>query len=183
MVRSGSSASINVGTEIPTLSSTTQGVGSGGIGSNLIPVQQVSYRSTGVSLSITPIVYAGRRIDLQVSQQVSQAQENTTSAISSPMIMNRQIDTQLSLSDGHTILLGGMISNNRSDGWDGIPILSDLPIIGQLFRVDKTTVDRTELVIMITPYVIDDDAEAIAITESIIQKLQLLPKSLSHTTK
>ncbi|MCK5523279.1 MAG: type II secretion system protein GspD [Thiomargarita sp.] len=183
MVRSGSSASINVGTEIPTLSSTTQGVGSGGIGNNLIPVQQVSYRSTGVSLSITPIVYAGRRIDLQVSQQVSQAQENTTSAISSPMIMNRQIDTQLSLSDGHTILLGGMISNNRSDGWDGIPILSDLPIIGQLFRVDKTTVDRTELVIMITPYVIDDDAEAIAITESIIQKLQLLPKSLSHTTK
>jgi general secretion pathway protein D len=74
-----------------------------------------------------------------------------------------------------------MITNNRSDGWDGIPILSDLPIIGQLFRVDKTTVDRTELVIMITPYVIDDDAEAIAITESIQQKLQLLPKSLSRT--
>jgi len=68
-----------------------------------------------------------------------------------------------------------LISNNSSDGWRGVPILSDIPFIGQLFRVNKKTADRTELIIMITPYVIDNDAEAKAISETIRQRLELLP--------
>ena len=173
MVRSGSSASIDIGTEIPTL--TSQTTSNQQIGGNSAVLQQVQYRRTGILLDITPVVYAGRRVDLQINQQVSEARENTTSSISSPAIFNRQISTELSLSDGHSILLGGLISNNSSDGWSGVPILSDLPIIGQLFRVNKTTADRTELIIMITPYVIDDDTEAKAISETIRQRLELLP--------
>jgi len=138
-------------------------------------LQQVQYRRTGILLSIKPIVYAGRRVDLQIDQQVSEARENTTSNISSPAIFNRRIKTELSLSDGQSILLGGLISNNRSEGWGGVPVLSDIPIIGQLFRVDRSTRDRTELIVMIVPYVIDDDAEAQAISETIRRRLELLP--------
>ncbi len=173
MVRSGSSASIDIGTEIPTL--TSQLTTDQGQNNNAAILQQVQYRRTGILLSIKPIVYAGRRVDLQIDQQVSEARENTTSNISSPAIFNRRIKTELSLSDGQSILLGGLISNNRSEGWGGVPVLSDIPIIGQLFRVDRSTRDRTELIVMIVPYVIDDDAEAQAISETIRRRLELLP--------
>jgi len=173
MVRSGSSASIDIGTEIPTLTSqsTTNQLQEG----NSALLQQIQYRRTGILLNIKPIVYAGRRVDLQIDQQVSEARENTTSAISSPAIFNRRIKTELSLSDGQPVLLGGLISNNRSDGWSGVPVLSEIPILGQLFRVDRTTIDRTELIVIIVPYVIDDDAEAKAISETIKRRLELLP--------
>ncbi|RKZ45412.1 MAG: general secretion pathway protein GspD [Gammaproteobacteria bacterium] len=163
MVRSGSNASIDIGTETPIL--TSQTTSNQQVGGSSAILQQVQYRRTGILLSITPVVYAGRRVDLKISQQVSEARENTISTINSPEIFNRQISTELSLSDGETILLGGLISNNSSEGWRGVPILSDIPFIGQLFRVNKKTADRTELIIMITPYVIDNNVEAKAISE------------------
>ncbi len=173
MVRSGSEATINVGTEIPTLTSQTSSANVQIEGSTGF-VQQIQYRRTGITLSITPVVYAGRQVDLTINQQISEARPNSTSNISSPEISNRQISTKLSLSDGHSVLLGGLISNSRSEGRSGVPILSDIPIIGQLFRVDKTSSTRTELIIMIIPYIIDGDGEAKAITEALQQQLELI---------
>jgi general secretion pathway protein D len=173
LVRSGSSASINVGSEIPTLTSqTSSNLQQGG---NSAVLQQIQYRRTGVSLNIKPTVYAGRRVDLNISQQISEARPNATSNINSPEISNRQISTELTLRDGHSVLLGGMISNSHSEGQSGVPILRDIPILGQLFRVDKASNSRTELVIMIIPYIIDDDEEAKAITEAFQQRLELMP--------
>lgn len=178
MVRSGSDASIDVGTEIPTLTSQATSADLQ-LGGNSAILQQIQYRRTGVILQIKPIVYAGRRVDLQISQQISEAQENTTSNISSPAIFNRQITTQLSLNDGQSVLLGGLISNSGGQGESGIPILRDIPIIGQLFRVNKQSSTRIELVIMIVPYVIDNGAEAKAISEEIQRRLKLLPTEFS----
>jgi general secretion pathway protein D len=177
MVRSGSQASIDIGTEIPTLTSqsTTNQVQAGG---NTALLQQIQYRRTGILLSIKPVVYAGRRVDLDVNQQVSEARENTTSNISSPAIFNRSIQTQLTLKDGHSVLLGGQISNNRTEGWSGIPLLSEIPLIGQLFRVNRASADRTELVILIVPYVLDDAEEAKAISDSIKRQFKLLSNPL-----
>ncbi|RKZ52936.1 MAG: hypothetical protein DRQ99_32135, partial [Candidatus Parabeggiatoa sp. nov. 3] len=169
LVNSGSQASIDIGTEIPTLSSTTTGLNTD---SNII--QQIQYRRTGTSLTIKPTVYAGRRVDLTITQQISESQPNETSSIDSPVIFNRTINTHLTLNDGHSVLLGGMISNSRSQGRSGIPILSDIPLIGQLFRVDKSSGQRTELIIMIIPYVIDGDEEAKAITEAFKRQLKWL---------
>jgi len=169
LVGSGKQASIDIGTEIPTLSSTTSG-----LQRDTNVIQQIQYRSTGTSLTIRPIVYAGRRVDLDISQQVSESQPNETSNIDSPVIFNRQVKTQLSLSDGQSVLLGGFISDSRSSGQTGVPILKDIPLIGQLFRADKSSGTRTELVIMIIPYVIDNAAEAKAITETVKSQLEWL---------
>ena len=179
MVRSGSQATINVGSEIPILTSQTNSanVQEGGTSALL---QQIQYRRTGTTLNITPVVYAGRQVDLTISQQISEAQPNSTSSISSPEISNRQISTQLSLSDGHSVLLGGLIYNSHNEGRSGVPLLSDIPLIGQLFRVDKNSTTKTELIIMIIPYIIDDNSEAVAITETLQQQLELMklsPKS------
>ncbi len=174
MVRSGSEASIDVGTEVPTLTSQATSPDLQTSGTSAI-LQQVQYRSTGVSLSIKPIVYAGRRVDLEISQRVSEAQPNDSSSINSPAIFNRQITTKLTLNDGHSVLLGGLISQGQSEGSSGIPFLSNIPIIGQLFRVNRVSTDRTELVVMLVPYVIDDGEEAKEITDEIKQRLELLP--------
>ncbi len=174
MVRSGSQATIEVGNEIPTLTSqaTSADLQSGG---NSAILQQIQYRSTGTSLTIKPTVYAGRRVDLEITQTVSNAQQNSTSNINSPEIFNRSISTSLSLQDGHSVLLGGLISNSASKGNSGIPFLKDLPLIGQLFRVNKASNTRTELVMMIVPYVIDNNEEATAIADVLQRRLKLLP--------
>lgn len=173
MVRSGSEATINVGTEIPTLTSQTNSANVQ-VGGDTAIVQQIQYRRTGITLGLTPVVYAGRRVDLTINQQSSEARPNSTSNISSPEIYNRQISTKLSLSDGHSVLLGGLIDNHRSEGRRGVPILSDIPLIGQLFRVDTDSTQRTELIIMIIPYIIEDEEETTAITEALQQQLELL---------
>ena len=169
MVKSGESASINVGTDVPIVTSqssdpTTVRAGTTGV------LQQIQYRRTGIILNVKPTVHAGNRIDLEVNQEVSLAQANT---ISSPAISNRSVETKLSLSDGGSVLLGGLISSNTNRGHSGIPILKDLPLIGSIFRSDKQTYERTELMIVIVPYVINTDQDAQSMTESFRQRLSL----------
>ncbi|MCK5876671.1 MAG: type II secretion system protein GspD [Candidatus Marithrix sp.] len=179
MVRSGSQATIDVGDEVPTL--TSQATSSDlQVGGNSAILQQVQYRKTGTSLTIKPTVYAGRRVDLKISQQVSSAQPNNTSDIGSPTISSRSINTELSLQDGHSVLLGGLISNTSTDDESGIPFLKDLPLIGSLFRVNGTSSSRTELIIMIVPYIIDNDDEAVAIADTLQKRLKLLPNIFKY---
>jgi general secretion pathway protein D len=172
MVKSGESASINVGTEVPIVTSqstdpTTVRSGTTGV------LQQIQYRRTGIILHVKPTVHAGNRIDLEVNQEVSNADTNTISNISSPVISNRSVETKLSLSDGGSVLLGGLISSSTNRGNTGVPILKDLPLIGSLFRSDSQIYSRTELMIVIVPYVINTDQDAQSMTETFRQRLSL----------
>jgi len=74
-------------------------------------------------------------------------------------------------------LLGGLISNNKSQGNAGIPFLKDIPGIGQAFRTDSEKSDRTELIILITPYIIADDNDAAAVTDAFRKQLGEWAKS------
>ncbi len=93
--------------------------------------------------------------------------ETRTGVSASPTISTRRIETKLSLRDGSTVLLGGLISRTTSDANTGIPYLKDIPRLGAFFRTQSDSNDQTELLIMITPYVINDDFESEAITEAI----------------
>lgn len=172
MVRNGQDATIDVGTEVPILASQSTTSGTGQAGDPAI-LQQIQYRKTGVLLKVKPTIYAGRRVDLDVEQEVSEAQRNTTSSISSPQILNRKINTSLSLKDGGSVLLGGLVSTNRSQSNRGIPVLKDVPLLGALFRADNQSTNRTELVVLITPYIISDEREAEAITQAFRSRLSL----------
>ncbi|SEH04805.1 secretin N-terminal domain-containing protein [Candidatus Venteria ishoeyi] len=177
MVKSGESASISVGTDVPIVTSQQGSNTNSGSSNNIL--QEIQYRSTGILLRIKPVVHAGNKVDLEVSQEVSKAEENTISDISSPIITNRSIQTHLSLRDGGSVLLGGLIDVSRSYGESGIPVLKDIPGIGRLFRVDKVSETRSELLIMIVPYILNDNDEARAITEAFREQLHietLVPK-------
>ena len=174
LAKSGSEARIQVGTEVPIL--TSQQTTSSTIAGNPAVLQSIQYRSTGVLLTVKPVIHAGDRVDLEVSQEVSEATTNSTSAISSPVISNRKISTNLTLRDGATVILGGLISENRDASNTGIPFLKDLPGIGQLFSAKGTANRKTELIVLITPYIIDSDEQAKAVTDAFRQRFPTVPR-------
>lgn len=168
MVKSGESASIDVGTEVPIITSQATAVDlptTPGNGSSIL--QQVQYRKTGVLLEIDAVVHSGQRVDLKVAQEVSEATQTDTSDISSPSIFSRRLETSLSLSDGESMLLGGLISNSTTQSKSKVPGLGDIPVVGKLFQSASDIETRTELLMLITPYVIEDASQARAITDAV----------------
>ena len=173
MVKSGEEANIDVGTEVPTISSqSTSPIQTGG-SSNIL--QTVQYRKTGILLNIKPVVYSDDRVDLEIRQEVSEAQPvGANSAISSPAIFNRSVSTSLSLKDGSAILLAGLMSQKRTDSNSGIPYLKDIPLLGNAFKTTARNSNKTELVLMIVPYIIETDTQAEELTRSLSQRFELL---------
>ena len=174
VVKSGETASIQVGDEIPTITqnSVDPGIDTGGRGNNIL--QEITYRKTGITLEIEPIVQANGLVDLKISQELSEAQPNADGQVSqTPTILNRQISTNLTLRDGGSLLMGGLIAENQSDGQRGIPGIAKVPVLGRLFRSETLNVNRTELIILVIPYVIADHAEGWELTKRVKEQLEL----------
>jgi len=169
LARNGESASIQVGDDVPIITSQQSSGNAGGLftPSTQTLTQTVQYRSTGMILRVRPVINSGNRLDLEVQQEVSVPNRTETGVSASPTISTRRIETKLSLRDGSTVLLGGLISRNASSGNAGVPFLKDLPLLGNLFRKSTAGTIETELLIMITPYVVNDDYEAEAITDAV----------------
>ena len=174
MVKSGEEANLDVGTEVPTISSqATGGINTGGSGTGFI--QTVQYRKTGILLSIKPVVYSDDRVDIEVRQEVSEALPiGADSQVSSPAIFNRSYSTSLSLKDGSAILIAGLMSQRQTNGNSGVPFLKDVPLVGNLFKTQKQGRNKTELVLMIVPYIIETDNQAEELTRSMAQRFELL---------
>ena len=172
LVKSGETASIDVGNEIPVITQISDSEQQVDGTTNIL--QEVTYRKTGVQLEIKPLVQANGLVDLQISQQLSEARPSAdTSLAGSPTILNRQISTSLTLRDGGSLLMGGLISGSQSAGETGVPVLGRLPGIGRLFRTDAVQEDRTELMVMVTPYVIADHEEGWELTRRVREQLDL----------
>ena len=169
MVKSGEEASIDVGNEIPTIVGSAQSVENPGAPL----VQTVNYRKTGVLLKIEPIVYSSGYVEIKIAQELSEAQSTKSSAIDSPTIFNRKLETTVSLKDGGSVLLGGLISESRSKGDSGVPGLSAIPLLGRIFKGDVSSTDRTELVMMIVPYIIENPEEASQISEQALKVYEM----------
>lgn len=172
LVRSGESASVNVGTDVPIIS--RQSTGSDTVDGNSSILQEIQFRKTGIQLSVLPRVFSDGRIDLEIKQEVSQAQPNETSTIDSPMILTRNVETRLSLQDGSSVLLGGLISNTQSKGDSRTPWLGDVPFLGRLFRTDNTSAERTELMVLVVPYRVRNAEQAQALSDAFRDQLRLL---------
>jgi general secretion pathway protein D len=161
VTRSGSEASVQVGTDVPII--TSQRAADSQTGGSTDILQTVQYRSTGILLSVEPRVYSSNRIDLSINQEVSSAEANDNQAIASPLISNRSLSSQLTLQDGQTAVLGGLIENRYTRGNSGVPFLKDVPIIGAPFRSETLSSTRTMLVILVTPFILNtrDDRQIV----------------------
>ena len=147
---SGAEAEISVGKKvaIPT-ESTTYSSSTDSMRSNY------EYIDTGVIMKVTPYITAGNDVRLVITQEVSSAEEVTNINIP-PTIVNKTMSTEMVVPDNSTLLMGGMIQTTNSDSNSGIPFLKDIPWIGKLFRLNKDSADRTELLVLLTVNVIDN---------------------------
>ncbi len=167
LVRSGESASISVADEVQIkTSSISTGSTAGG---NTQFADQFVTRSTGIILKVVPTVFSDGRIDMKVSQEVS----NNSGSADAPAITSRNIETSLILNDGGSVLLAGLITKNFNKGSQKVPLLGDIPVLGHLFKKDTNNADSVELMVLIVPYLIKDHAQAEALTQSFKEQLHI----------
>ena len=100
-------------------------------------------------------------------QEVSDAVTTDTSTLDSPTIQQRRVESTVAVQSGETVALGGLIRDRRVDNVSGVPLLSDIPLLGNLFKTTSEDVFRTELLILITPRVVSNLDQARAVTDEL----------------
>jgi len=154
-------AHIQVGQSIPILTGTQTNLAS--TADNVF--NQIQYRDTGTILTILPQVNSEGLVNMQISQEVSAVGSANFGSTGSPSFLTREAETTLVVQDGDGILIGGIIDEQRQTSRSGVPFIMDIPVIGRLFRFDRATQVRTELLILITPHVIRTRDESLRVTE------------------
>ncbi|MBL0155901.1 MAG: type II secretion system secretin GspD [Bryobacterales bacterium] len=167
-------ASINVGSEVPTL--TAQAVTGAQQGGNSLFANSISNRKTGVTLTITARVNPSGVVTLIINQEVSSPVPPAVGGIQSPSFSQRTLQTQVTVQDGDMIAIGGIINETNGETSSGIPLLHRLPGIGWAFGNKAFNKERTELVVFITPRVIYDTNEMADATDELISNMKRLQK-------
>ena len=170
MVLDNRVAQLEVGDEVPIATQTAVST----IDPDAPIVNSISYRNTGVILTVQPRVNSSGFVTLTIEQEVSDVVPTTTSGIDSPTFRNRRIKSSVTVKDGATIALGGLIRDGTSEGVQGIPVLSQIPVVGFLFGTTTDNVQRTELLVLLTPRVVRNPEEADTVTHELKQRLQSL---------
>lgn len=150
LVLNNETARLQIGDQVPIITQTAVSISDPGAP----VVNSTSYRDTGVILTVTPRIRAGGMVEVEVTQEVSNVAETTSSNIDSPTISQRSIESILAVPDGSTAVLGGLMSSSRSWSETGVPFLKDAPLLGAAFRSTNQTERRTELIVLIEPTVV-----------------------------
>ena len=173
LVRNNQEASINVGTDEPTITRINQTTTNGTTLSNngLTTSNEVTYRKAGVILKVKPQINQDGFVNMEISQEVSQlgAVRNNL-----PSFSERVIETSLVVKDGQAIVIGGLIQTRSNFDKEGLPWLSDAPIIGPIFssRTDQTV--RTELVLFIIPQIIKPEEDNSQYVRQYQQRMKMI---------
>jgi general secretion pathway protein D len=134
-----------------------------------------------VTLSILARITDSGIVTLVIDQEVSTAQApSASSAIQSPSFQTRSISTQVTVQDGDTIAIGGIIQNTNTSSSAGVPWLHRLPVVGAAFGAKSTSSGRTELVIFMTPRVIYDTNAIAEASDEVKSKLKRLSKIVTE---
>ena len=107
-------------------------------------------------LTVTPQITSTNLISLDIKQELSSVVKTTSSDINSPTFSKRVIETNMTVANGKTMILGGLIQERKTDYLDSIPIINQIPIIKRLFGNTNANVERTELLVLITGYIINE---------------------------
>ena len=170
MVLDHQTAVLQVGDEVPIVNQ--QSVST--ITTNAPVVNSVQYLNTGVIMKVTPRVNANGVATLEIDQEVSSPTNTTSSTIDSPTISQRRIKTVVTVPNGQTLALGGMIQEQKNNTKSGIPILQDIPILGALASNTNRGLKRTELLVLLTPTIVHDADEARDVTDELEQRMHSL---------
>ena len=151
MVLDNHTATINVGDQQPIQSQST--VTNGGNVQN-----SITYKDTGVQLTVTPSVNDGGLVTLDIEQSVTDVGPVDT-ATKQRSFNQRAVKSRVAIRSGESVVLGGLIRDNETEGQSGVPVLKDIPLVGALFSTTTVASTRTELLIFITPRVMESDQD------------------------
>jgi pilus assembly protein CpaC len=121
-------------------------------------VVTIEFKKFGVSLSFTPVILTGKRINLRVAPEVSQLSNQGAIQVQNfqiPSLITRRAETMVEAASGQSIVIGGLLMNNVVRDINKVPWLSDVPVLGKLFTSENFQRQETELVIIVTPYIVD----------------------------
>lgn len=160
-------AKINISTEVPVASATYNKDDSNIIETN------IQYRNTGVILSVTPHINEFGLVSMDINQEVSNQLENNVQVGTSsmPSFFKRSVTTSLTVKHGQTIVIGGLIEQTENKGFSGVPCLGGVPVMQYLFGKKSDSVDKKELILLITPRVISNLEDVDRITEEFKNKV------------
>ncbi len=167
MVLDNSKANIRVGEQVPVRTSGERALGEQTI------YETFEYKDTGVMLAVTPRVNSGGLVTMEIDQTITDigAVESTTQQ---RRFLQRNIKSEVAIQSGETVVLGGLILENKTDDSSGIPLLRDIPLLGWLFGATKTVDKRTELLVLITPKVVRNLRDAASITDEFRRRMKNL---------
>ena len=174
IVTDGIPASMNVGTTVPTLSA--QAVTNAQQGGSSLFANSIVNQDSGITLSVAARVNPSGVVTLDLSEQVSAPIPPSSTGIQSPSFSNRTVETRVTLQDGDTIAIGGIIDEQNTSATSGIPYLNRLPAIGWLFGSRSYNKSRTELIMFVTLKVIYDNNDVTEASEELKERLKDLQK-------
>ncbi|MEW6600636.1 MAG: type II secretion system secretin GspD [Nitrospirota bacterium] len=178
LVRDQEEANIEVGSEIPTATSTTT---SSSTTDQL--TQNIQYKTVGIKLKIKPTISEEKTVVLDLEQEVSSQGENITvgqRGNTYPSFTTTKAKTSIVVPDRQGIVIGGIMQEEKKKNYSGIPLLMDIPLLGNLFRYQTDSSTKKELVIIITPQVISTRTEGESFTNEFIGKLKDVKKYLNE---
>ncbi|MDA8432195.1 MAG: hypothetical protein M0Z60_04425 [Nitrospiraceae bacterium] len=164
-------AKIEIADEVPVATSITQPTA--GAGTTVNTTSQVQFKSAGTILTVTPHINDKKQVTLKLVQEVS-AVGNVYKIGGEDFqgFTQRKATTTAIVQDGHTLVLGGIINESKQTTRNGLPLLSDLPLVGYLFGSTSSTHTRKELILMVTPRVISNYEEADSLTREVQERLK-----------
>jgi general secretion pathway protein D len=169
LVRDGVTANINVGSDISVVGATTTDP----INSSR-QTTSTQYRKTGVNVTVTPTINARGVVIMEIDQSISNTVSSSTGAGGNPDIFERSIKTEVVAASGQSVMLGGLRSANASSSGRAVPGIGKLPGLGWLFGSSGNSATQTELIMLVTPRIVNDNSEWDAIAEDLRQGFQYL---------
>lgn len=162
IVRDNSSATISVGNDVPTVGATAT--------DPLLSNRQVTtvlYRKTGLKLIITPAIAGSGIVTLKIEQSIANTVPGSSELQGAPVFFERSVQTEVVAQSGQSLLFAGLISESNSYNAADIPFIGRVPVLGNLFRSDGRKREKTELVLLITPKVIENAEQS----EGVLQQV------------
>jgi general secretion pathway protein D len=150
-------ARIMVGQNVPFVTGQFVTSASAGVGANVNPFQTIERRDVGLTLRVRPQISEGGTIKMVIYQEVSSVQSNTTAG---PITNMRAIESNVLVDDGSIVVLGGLVQDNVTTNIEKVPLLGDIPGLGQLFRYETRRQVKTNLMVFLRPFVVRDEATA-----------------------
>jgi general secretion pathway protein D len=171
VVVNNQSATLQVGNQVPISTGSASVLNAATASSNTI-VNTVDYRNTGIILHVSPRVSANGDVRLEIEQEISNVLPGSAANALNPTIQERKVKSSISIANGQTVLLAGLIQDQKNENKSGIPLLDELQGIGNAFSNQDNTKMRTELIIFIRPQIIRNSTDAHTIAEELRSKLR-----------